>query len=242
MIKEIEKIINYNFNDKELLKRAFIHKSYYSGRKDSENNERLEFLGDSVINLIVTEVLYKKYKNVSEGELSKLKSHLVSSSFLYNIAKELKISDFILLGKGELKNNARENKKIISSLFEALVGAIFLDSNLETVKIIIMKYFLRYLDRLNKRDFKINDYKSELQEVIQKEKNILPVYKIINEDFKDKQTYFEVIVLVEGKELGKGEGNNKRQAEQNAAFHALKKIKKIENINKLSEVFFSKND
>ncbi len=202
----------------------------------------MEFLGDSVINLIVTEILYKKYKKVNEGELSKLKSHLVSSSFLFNIAKDLKLSDYILLGKGELRNNAKQNKKIISSLLEALTGAIFLDSNLDTVKIFLLKYFEKHLEKLDKREIKINDYKSELQEIIQKEKNILPEYRIVNEIIHGNNTYFKAVVLVNNKEIGKGEGKNKRQAEQDAAFNALKNINKLEKINKLSEVFFSKND
>lgn len=242
MKKTLEEEIGYNFKNQDLLKLALTHRSFNEGHKDKKpDNENLEFLGDSVINLAVTEYLFKKFKKLPEGELSKIKSHLISTSSLYEIALSLNLNDHILLGKGEEKNLGRKNRRIIASSLEALMGAVFLDSNYKKASAIILFFFKDFFENYNKEVFRINDYKSELQEVIQKHRNILPEYKIIDEYGKPPDTVFISIVLLDGEEIGKGKGKNKRQAEQDAAMNALKKLDNLSNFEMLSKVFFLKN-
>lgn len=243
MIEELEQKINYHFRNKEILRNALVHKSYNEGvKKGTINNERLEFLGDSVINLIVTDLLFKRFKKSSEGDLSKLKAHLVSTNFLFEIAESINLKDYVLLGKGEEKSGGRGNKKIISSLFEAMVGGIYIDSNFKLVSGIIGPFFKKFLENLVEKEVKINDYKSELQEILQRHKNILPLYEILEESGKPPHMTFTIAVYLSNQEIGRGAGKSKRQAEQNAAFNALEKIEEFINYEKLSEVFFLKND
>lgn len=243
MIEELEAKLRYHFKNKEILKNALIHKSYHEGmQKDLLNNEKLEFLGDSVINLVITDFLFKRFKKLKEGELSKLKAHLVSTNFLFEIAESIQLSDYIFLGKGEEKNNGRKNKKIISSLFEAVVGSIYLDSNFKIASETIISFFKNFLEDLLEKRITINDYKSELQEVIQKQKNVLPVYEIVKESGKSPNLIFTVAVFLDKKEIGRGTGKSKRKAEQDAAYKALKSGDNFINYEKLSEVFFLKND
>ncbi len=243
MIEELEQKINYHLRNKEILRNALVHKSYNEGvKKGTINNERLEFLGDLVINLIVTDLLFKRFKKSSEGDLSKLKAHLVSTNFLFEIAESINLKDYVLLGKGEEKSGGRGKKKIISSLFEAMVGGIYIDSNFKLVSGIIGPFFKKFLENLVEKEVKINDYKSELQEILQRHKNILPLYEILEESGKPPHMTFTIAVYLSNQEIGRGAGKSKRQAEQNAAFNALEKIEEFINYEKLSEVFFLKND
>lgn len=245
MSELIEKKLGYHFKNKDNLRLALIHKSYNEGlRRDLPDNEKLEFLGDSVINLTVTEYLFRRFRRFNEGELSKLKAHLVSSNFLFNIAKSLDLGEFILLGRGEEKNDGRNNKRIMASLFEALVGAIYLDSNFRVVSSVIIPFFKGPIEALveSKEDIRINDYKSELQEIVQKHNSFLPEYQIISEVGKPPNIVFNSVIYLDGKEIARGQGSSKRHAEQNAAYNALKKIDNVIGYEKLSEVFFLKND
>ncbi|MCK5058807.1 MAG: ribonuclease III [Candidatus Aminicenantes bacterium] len=241
MLEELEKALNYNFKNKEIFKNALTHKSYNEGlQKNLPDNEKLEFLGDSVINLVITEYLYRTYKDWNEGELSKLKSHLVSSNFLSNIAMSINLGNYILLGKGEEKNQGRDNKKINSSLFEAVIGAIYIDSNYKVISSIIISFFKDFFKSITEKAIRINDYKSELQEIVQEKNNSLPYYRTIKESGKPPNILFTAAVYIDNKEIGSGKGKNKRQAEQDAALNALDKINKLKNYEKLSEVFFVK--
>lgn len=243
MLEELEKELNYSFKNKELLRNALIHKSYNEGlKKGLPDNEKLEFLGDSVISLIITDYLYKQFPSLNEGELSKIKAHLVSTNSLSTVSQSLNLSDFVFLGKGEEKNDGRNNKKISASLLEAIVGAMYVDSNYKVTAAIVLEYFKEYLDRFGEKEIRINDYKSELQEIIQKKNINLPYYKIIEETGKPPDLIFTAAVYLENKEIGKGTGKNKRKAEQAAAFNALKNIDEFIKYEKLSEVFFLKND
>ncbi|MCP5046600.1 MAG: ribonuclease III [bacterium] len=217
MLEELEKELNYTFKNKEVLRNALIHKSYNEGlKKGLPDNEKLEFLGDSVINLVITAYLFKEFIHLNEGELSKLKAHLVSTNSLSGIAQSLRLSDFVFLGKGEEKNNGRGNNKISASLFEAVVGAIYVDSNFKVASSVVIDFFKDYLARFTEKEVKINDYKSELQEVIQRKNNYLPAYKIIEESGKPPNVIFTAAVYIENKEIGRGCGKNKRKAEQDA--------------------------
>ncbi|MCK4762565.1 MAG: ribonuclease III [Candidatus Aminicenantes bacterium] len=241
MIEELEKQLNYTFKNRDILQNALIHKSYNEGlRNDLPDNEKLEFLGDSVINLVITQHLFKTYKNWSEGELSKLKSHLVSSNSLSAVAGSISLSDFLLLGKGEEKNNGRANKKISASLFEAVIGAVYIDSNFKVTAAVVISFFKEILERFSEKEIKINDYKSELQEIIQGKENVLPIYKIVDESGKPPHVVFTAAVYLGSKEVGRGKGRNKRQAEQDAAADALKKLNSLDNYEELSEIFFFK--
>ncbi|MCU0284958.1 MAG: ribonuclease III [Acidobacteria bacterium] len=243
MIEELEKLLNYTFKNKELLRTALIHKSYNEGmQKDLPDNEKLEFLGDSVINLVITDYLFRNYEHLKEGELSKLKAHLVSSTTLYKISRSVNLPDFLMLGKGEEKNNGRSNKKIGASGLEAVIGAIYLDSSYKLTSAIAISLFKDFLDKFALKTVKINDYKSELQELIQKKNNYLPVYKIMSEEGKPPNVIFTAAVFIQDTQIGVGTGKNKRKAEQDAAFNALQKIDEFMNYEKLSEIFFLKND
>jgi ribonuclease-3 len=243
MIEELEKALSYNFKNKELLRTALIHKSYNEGlQKDLPDNEKLEFLGDSVISLVITDYLYRQYPLLNEGELSKLKAHLVSSNFLHQVARSRRLTDFVFLGKGEEKNDGRNNKKIGAALFEAVVGAIYLDSNYKITSSIVFSYFKESLEKFEEKAIKVNDYKSELQELIQKKYSILPVYRIIDESGKPPTMMFTAAVYLGKKQIAIGTGKNKRNAEQDAAYNALMNIDEFINYEKLSDVFFLKND
>ena len=242
MSKTLEEEIKYKFKNQELLKLALTHRSFNEGHRDKkDDNENLEFLGDSVINLAVTEYLFKKFRKLPEGELSKIKSHLISTSSLFDVAQTLDLSDHILLGKGEEKNLGRQNRRIVASTLEALIGAIFSDSNYKRVSAITLSFFKDFFKKHEKETFKINDYKSELQELIQKHKNVLPIYKTIDESGKPPDIVFTSVILIEDEEISKGKGKNKRQSEQDAAMNALKKLDNLSNYEKLSKVFFLKN-
>lgn len=243
MIEELENKLNYHFRNKEILRNALIHKSYNEGLKENlVNNEKLEFLGDSVINLVVTDLLYKRLKGTSEGDLSKLKAHMVSTNFLYEMADSIQLEEYVLLGKGEEKIGGRHNKKIIASLFEAVVGAIYVDSGFRVVAATISPFFKNFLENLMQKSVRINDYKSELQEVLQSHGHVLPRYEIVKESGKSPNVTFTAAVYLGKKEIGRGSGKSKRQAEQNAALHALENADDVIEIEKLSGVFFLKNN
>jgi len=242
-MEELEKTLGYHFKHRELLRTALTHKSYNEGnRKETVDNDRLEFLGDSVINLIVTDHLFRRLRKMNEGELSKLKAHMVSSDFLFGIAHSLSLGEYVLLGKGEERNEGRKNRKILASLLEAVVGAVYMDSNFKVASSILTPYFQDFLEELEDKELRINDYKSELQEIVQKHGSVLPLYEILDETGKPPNLVFNAAVFIENREIGRGSGKSKRQAEQDAAASALKKINEFIKYEKLSEVFFLKND
>lgn len=238
-MEELEKKLGYRFRDRELLRTALTHKSYNEGgRNHGLDNERLEFLGDSVIGLAITDAIYRRGRDLREGDLAKLRAHLVSSKVLFRVAKTLGLGGHILLGRGEEKNDGRRNAKIVSSCLEALIGAAYLDSGFADAAAIVRELFREILDGLIADELRINDYKSELQELIQKHRNILPVYKVMGESGKPPGTVFRVAVFLDGAEIGSGSGRNRREAEQEAALLALRNIGNFMNFEKLSETFF----
>jgi ribonuclease III len=203
---------------------AFTHKSVIN-EKDNilDCNERLEFLGDSILSLIVTEYLFHNFPNKDEGSLSKLKSYLVSEEVLYKICDKLNLNEFLILGKGELLTGGKDRKSIKANLVEALLGAIYLDLGYDATK----KWFLPHLlPFLNKNEtFNSRDPKTILQEFIQKKWKILPTYTILEENGPEHQKEFHVKVSVKGFEAI-GKGQNKKTAEQNAAHNLWIQIKK----------------
>ncbi len=223
-MKDLEKIINYKFKNKDLLKLAFMHSSYTEEASETleVNNERLEFLGDSVLGCAITYLLYIQYPYKSEGELSKVKSYLVGEASLSLVAQELKLGEYLLLGAGEEKHGGRSNKRLLSSTFEAVVGAIFLDSEYSKAEGFIELAFKEHLKNISLID--ISDHKTELQEQVQKNQKVTPTYRVTAEEGPSHLKEFFVEVLIGDKVAGSGQGKSKKEAEQNAAQKALVKL------------------
>ncbi len=225
-LEVLEKLLNYKFKDIKILEEAMLHKSYYEGLGSGmPNNERLEFLGDSVINILVTKTIFKQFPNLKEGDLSKMKAHLISCEFLYQAAISVNMQKYIVMGKGEMKNYGQENKRIISSLFEAVAGAIFADGGYEEAQKAIIPFFQDFINSIKENNIVINDYKSELQEIIQARGVPAPKYKI-EEEIKEKgeKSFIAQIYLEQENIWVKAKGKNKKQAEQAVAREALLKM------------------
>lgn len=219
-IENLENLLGVKFKNKQLLELSTIHKSWSVENKLAYNNERLEFLGDSVLSIIISEYLYKNYPDKDEGSLSKLKSVLVSKNQLSKWAKQLKLGDYILISKAEELSGGRKKDTIVASMFEAILGAMYLDQGLEKCIEFINNNFLSKMI-----DIEVEDYKSLLQEKVQKEFKILPEYIIVKETGPDHNKEFDCVVKINDKILGHGKGKTKKQAQQNAAKEALKKLK-----------------
>lgn len=218
---DLEKKIGYSFLNKKYLDKALTHRSYSAERRLSYSNERLEFLGDAVITLIVIEYLVEKFKDKDEGYLSRLKSQIVSSKNLYKWAKKIELSKHIKLSFWEDKNGGRDKPQIIANAFEAVLGAIYMDGGLEPVKKIIRKF----LDQ--EKEIKIEDYKSMFQEFCQKKFKLIPSYRVISQQGPEHRKKFSVAVIIKDKIVAKGEGYSKKEAENNAAKQALIVIKEV---------------
>ena len=211
--------LEYKFKNQDLLKTALTRRSYSCEYSLKYCNERMEFLGDSILSAIVCEYLYNKYSQNDEGKLSQIKAQIVSSKNLSKWAKKIKLDKFVLISKSEEKNSARNRESLLCDSFEAVTGAIFLDSDFETVS----KFVNSFLS--SQKDITITDYKTTLQEVVQAKFQTLPEYKVIKESGPDHDKTFEIAVYIKEKFFGKGKGNSKKHAEQMAASFALKKIK-----------------
>lgn len=218
----IEKNIGYVFENKGLIKTALTHSSYVNENKNSRDNERLEFLGDSILSLVVSNYIFNYKSNLKEGELTKIRASCVCEKSLINVANKLKIGDYIRLGKGEQNSGGKKRTSILADATEAIIAAIYLDSDLETVS----KYVILWLEDTivsaikHKKD---SDYKSKLQEEIQKIKGRVLKYEVVDVEGPDHDRKFTICVYCDNKLIGKGQGNSKKEAEQNAAQDALSK-------------------
>ncbi len=220
-IEQLEQDLGYTFKDKNLIIEALTHKSY----KQPYDNERLEFLGDAVLDLVVGEYLYFKFKNANEGTLSKIRASLVNEMGFDKLARHLKLGDYILLSAAEENNGGREKPSLLSNSFEAVMGAIYLESGLEKVKEIA----IRLIEEVHKEislDSLFRDFKTTFQELTQARYGVTPEYKVIASRGPDHKKEFEVAVLVDGKEYARATGKSKKVAQQEAAKIALDKIKK----------------
>ena len=220
MYQEIEKVLNYTFKNKDILKEALTHRSY-NPHPHGVNNERLEFLGDSVLGLVVAGQLYRLLSTKEEGVLSKIKASLVSRKNLYFWAKELNLGKYLLLGQGEVASGGRARASILSNAVEALLGAIYLDGGFEAVAKIIIAWF-----KTQNIEGDLQDYKSVLQEYMQKAGRMVPDYEIVQTIGPEHDKIFTAVVYEQGVELGRGKGHNKKAAHQEAAKAALLKIKR----------------
>lgn len=219
-MKKLQKNISYQFSDIELLSKALTHRSV-----SKQNNERLEFLGDSVLGSIISEELYSRHSNIDEGQLSRLRSHLVRGNTLANLAKKLDISENLRLGQGELKSGGFRRESILADTFEAILGAVFLDSDYLTVKKVVLNLFSDLLNEV-KSEESLKDFKTQLQEMLQKKGYDLPKYELLQTKGKDHNAVFYVSCHVEVLKI-KVEKNAKsiKRAEQACAQSILEEIK-----------------
>lgn len=219
---EFEKNTNITFNDKNLLKQAFIHRSYINEHKNLnlEHNERLEFLGDAVLELVVTDFLYEKYPDKPEGELTVYRSALVNTSTLSLVATNIKMNDYLLLSRGESKDTGRARQYILANTFEAFIGSLYLDQGYDKAKKFITKTILPLTDDIVKKRL-WQDSKSYFQEKAQEKKGVTPSYKTLKEDGPDHDKYFIIGVFLGNEQVGEGKGRSKQEAEQVAAKNAL---------------------
>jgi ribonuclease-3 len=220
---EFEKKVGLNFINKDLLKQAFVHRSYINENRQSglSHNERLEFLGDAVLELVITDFLYVKYPEKFEGELTSYRSALVNATTCSDIASKLGMNEYLLLSKGESKDVGRARQYILANTLEAFIGAVYLDLGYETAKGFIEKYFTPLIDSIVS-DGKFIDSKSLFQEKAQEFDGITPSYKTIRETGPDHDKKFTVGVYIGKESVATGEGESKQEAEQNAAKEALK--------------------
>lgn len=228
---EIEKSIGYHFQNPSLLIQALTHKSFANENIKSNypNNERLEFLGDAVLNLIIAHLLINKFPFAPEGELSRFRSTLVNKKGLSTVARSIDLGKFLLLGKGEEHTGGREKDSILSGAYEALIGAIYLDSCFNTVFKTVEKHFLNLINSLKSPLLK-HDYKTELQEISLALYSSLPEYILTGESGPCHNKLFEITILINGKILAKGLGKSKKLAEQKAAKEALNSLKEEKTI------------
>lgn len=220
-MKGLEEKLGYKFNNIKLLQNALNHSSYANEvRNGVTSNERLEFLGDSVLSVIVSDYIYKNYRSWPEGELTKLRASLVCEKSLCGFSRELNLGQYLKLGKGEEKNGGRERDSILADAFEAVLAAIYLDGGMEPARRHVMNFVLRELKHTDEEVFK--DYKTALQEIIQRNPEESVTYTLAGTSGPDHDKSFEVEVLLNSNVIGRGTGKNKKQAEQAAAKEALR--------------------
>lgn len=223
-ISKFEEIIDYTFEDKSYILEALTHSSYSNENKNYKFNERLEFLGDSVLSIVISDYLFKKEKDLPEGELTKLRANIVCEESLSEVGGQIHLGEHLLLGKGEEATGGRDRISIIADALEAVIAAIYLDGGLEQASKFIFKFMEEIIE--NSIEGKIfRDYKTYLQEVLQSkgEQNIW--YKLLEEKGPDHNKRFVMEVGINDKVLGVGEGKSKKDAEQVAAKSALKSQK-----------------
>jgi len=220
-MESLQARINYHFRDTSLLKEALTHgSSRYDNNKTLRDNQRLEFLGDAVLQLIMSDVLFRQFPHFDEGMLTKLRTRLVSTGALTKMAQALSLGSFIIMGRGEESNGGRERSSILADTMESLVGGIFLDGGLGAARAFVTSLIAKEMEALTVRPIEINP-KGELQEILQGISNEAPVYQIIDSEGPDHLKHFKAIVLWRGSTLGEGKGARKKEAEIQAATNAL---------------------
>jgi len=221
MLAEFETIVGYRFTDLRLLQKALIHSSYaFEQAQAGQDNQVFEFVGDAVLDLVIGHMLSKRYPEMKEGELTRFRASLVNESHLADMARNLYLGRFLYLGKGEDNSNGRSKSSILSCAFEAVIGAIFEDSDYATVAALIDRLFGTCLDD-KKEDLLLADTKSRLQELLQEKHNEAPIYRLDGEEGPSHRKQFSVSVLFREKVLGTGTAGSKKEAEQRAAAAAL---------------------
>ncbi|WP_040211680.1 ribonuclease III [Clostridium polynesiense] len=219
-INSLENKLGIKFTNKALLITALTHSSYANQYKNVQFNERLEFLGDSVLQLTITEYLFSFFKDKSEGELTKLRALIVCESSLYEIAKKLDLGNYIRMSKGEELTGGRERPSLLADCVEAVIASIYLDKGIDTVKKFIINNFVDIIDKATNNQI-ILDYKTRLQEILQRQGDVTIKYDLVKYEGPPHRRKFYTAVLIENKIMGEGSGYSKKESEQSAAKKAL---------------------
>ena len=219
---ELEKKLDTKFKNKDLLTQAFVHRSYLNENPNFHlsQNERLEFLGDAVLELVVTENLYNTYPDKAEGELTSWRAALVNAKMLSEVAKKLEFNDFLLLSRGEKKETGKAREYILANTMESFIGALYLDQGLKAAAKFIIKHILSELPRVLESNV-YQDAKSHFQEVAQEKTGITPAYSVLKEWGPDHVKHFEIGVYLNKELVAQGQGSSKQEAEQDAATNGL---------------------
>lgn len=217
-IDGLQELLGYHFENIELLHKALTHKSYAAETGTPEFNERMEFLGDSILSAVTADYLYHRYPDQDEGKLSQIKSQIVSTQNLSRWARELRLGDFFYISKGEELNGGRSRDSILADTLEAVIAALYLDTGYASAKQFILFHLVKH------KRIVINDPKSKLQELVQAKYQTLPEYRVLGESGPDHDKLFEAGVYLKKKLLGRGEGRCKKDAQQAAARKALKAL------------------
>jgi len=219
---KLQEHIGYWFKDMGLLQQAFQHSSYVNENVDDslEDNERLEFLGDAVLDLAISHLLMNRFPHADEGTLSRFRSMLVDEQALFHVASHLDLGYYVLLGKGEEQTEGRKKPSILANTVEALLGAMYLDGGYDSVFQVIRAIFSPSMERIDRADM-VHDFKSRLQELTQKMNRTMPTYRLVDEKGPPHDRRFLVEIVFNGKVLSRGEGKSKKEAEQHAAREAL---------------------
>ena len=226
-LTSLQAFISFNFSDLRLLNKALTHKSYANEKSKSlKHNERLEFLGDSVLDILVSDYLVHKYSDFAEGTLSKIRAAVVNESCLAKLARKINLGDYLLLGKGEYLSGGRDKASILADAFEALAGAVFRDGRLEAASNIFLPLLIEEIE-CTAKSWSFRDFKSDLQEYTQNKMVCIPSYKVVREFGPDHAKEFEVVVKIKNKIQGKGLGKSKKEAEQAAAKIAMESISQV---------------
>lgn len=227
---EFENAAGISFNSIELIDTALTHSSYANqkGLKYNDHNERLEFLGDSVLSMVISEHLYKKYRSRPEGKLTRIRAAIVCEATLAETARKICLNNYLLIGKGEEMSNGREKDSLLADAMEAVIAAVYLDGGYDTVKKFIIALLNDKIEKMGKIK-SLNDYKSKLQEYVQKNSDLQLSYELIEEAGPPHDRTFKMKVMLGDKEFGEGSGKSKKESEQNAAKEALKKLGAVNN-------------
>ncbi len=217
----IEVILGYQFKNATWLEQSLSHKSYVNEKRDGQNNEKLEFIGDAVVDVVLAEALFLAFPNDAEGDLSKKRASLVNEAVLSDLAQEMNVSQFIKLGRGEIQTGGGAKPRLLASVFEALVGAIYMDGGFSAAQPVILQLFKsRLQDEKLSLNFEL-DYKTRLQEIIQKKFREAPTYEMVSEQGAAHDRIFKVQIKIAGNVVAEADGRSKKEAEQKAAQQAL---------------------
>jgi len=224
-ITEFQNTIKYKFNKLSMINEALTHSSYANECRNKyiHNNERLEFLGDSVLSIVVSEYIYLKYNNLPEGELTKVRANVVCEPSLANQAKRINLGKYLRLGKGEEVTGGRDRVSILADAFEAVIGALYLDGGMEIARDFILNMLSPSIELASKGSL-FRDYKTDLQELLQSKYDDKISYRVVDETGPDHNKTFEVEVILGDRVLGVGQGKSKKESEQMAAKKALEKV------------------
>ena len=224
-LKKLEETFGYSFKQSSLLKRALTHRSYANEKKLSheDHNERFEFLGDAVLELAISEFLMNRFPAFSEGDLSKTRAAIVNEKQLAELSRQFELGEYLYLGHGEEQTHGREKASLLADVYEAVLGAIYLDGGWKVAKETVHRHYNRLLDETPVEEFYL-DYKTDLQEKCQSRFHVTPKYRLLSEEGPDHDKVFEVAIYIRNTVVGQGRGHSKKEAEQAAAREALKKL------------------